>query len=78
MDIRRFLKKRKSDESDNNQDTPGTSETHVEPAEQRRRGHHEQLLTAINQMRPRTPLAKVDNELSHHLDIGSYVKTTNN
>ena len=24
------LKKRKSDDSDNNQDTPGTSETHIE------------------------------------------------
>ena len=41
MDIRRFFKKRKSDDSDNNQDTPGTSETHVEPAEQRRGGHDE-------------------------------------
>lgn len=76
MDIRRFFKKRKSDDSDNNQDTPGTSETHVEPAEQRRGGHHEQLLTATNQMPPQTPLAKVANDLPHHLDIGSYVKTT--
>ena len=74
MDVRRFFKKRKSD--DNNQDTPGTSETHVEPAEQRRGGHHEQLPTTTNQMPPRIPLAKVANGLPHHLDIGSYVKIT--
>ncbi|KAK2140639.1 hypothetical protein LSH36_1288g00022 [Paralvinella palmiformis] len=29
MDVRRFFKKRKSDDSDNNQDIPSTSETHV-------------------------------------------------
>jgi len=33
-------------------------------------------VTHSNQMPPRTPLAKVANDLPHHLDIGSYVKTT--
>ena len=75
MDIRSFFKNViKSDDSDNNQLTH--PRTHVEPAEQHRGGHQEQLLTATNQMPPRTPLAKVTNDLPHHLDIGSYVKPT--
>ena len=72
MDIRRFLKKRKS-----NQDAPHSFEAQVESADQRRREHDEQILSATIQLPPaQTSLGRVAHDLPHHLDIGSYVKTT--
>ena len=77
MDIRRFLKKRKFNDSGNNQDAPDTLEAQIEPAEQRRREHDEQIVSATIQLaQPQTSLERAAHDLPHRLDIGSYVKTT--
>ena len=77
MDIRRFLQKRKFNDSGNNQDAPDTLEAQIEPAEQRRREHDEQIVSATIQLaQPQTSLERAAHDLPHRLDIGSYVKTT--